>query len=85
MTVSFQILSGLSFIKNHLSFDSIIIDAGSVFFKSPTKEFNTKHHSLTVYRPSPVHMTHGKCTDPTRLPQSRVHWIAQFRVNKRGK
>lgn len=48
MTVSFQILSSLYFIKNHLSFDGIIIDAENVF-KSPTKEFNTKHHNLTAY------------------------------------
>jgi hypothetical protein len=32
-------------IKDHLSFSSIVIQAESVF-KSPTKEFNTKHHSI---------------------------------------
>ena len=80
MTVSFQILSSLSFVKNHLSFDGIIYDAESIF-KSPTKESNTKPHSLSPYL---VHMTHSRCRDPTSLPQRRVHWIAQFRVNKGG-
>jgi len=46
MTVPFQILSSLSFVKNHLSFDGIINDAESVF-KSPTKESNTKHHNAS--------------------------------------
>jgi len=84
MTVSFQILSSLSFVKNHLSFDGITNDAESVF-KSPTIESNTKHHNLTAYPTPLVHMTHSRCRDPISLPQRRVHRIAQFRVNKGGK
>lgn len=42
--------------------------------------------SITASRHVPplVHMTHSRCRDPTSLPQRRVHWIAQFRVNKGG-